>query len=118
MIGNITAGQTGQFAVTLQWPGGVTPPAGYNPAFTASSPDPLITLTPASVDDTNGAVPLAQQDVATVAANDANTSGAVSFSCIGTDGVTVLTSNAVSFIITQPAPPPPAEPTLVATQVG
>ena len=118
MIGNIVAGQTGQFACAINFPDGVTPPAGFNPVLKPSSPDSLITFAPATVDATAGAVPLAQQFVATVDATDANTSGQMSFSCLGTDGVTVLTSNAVSFTITPAPPPPPTEPTLVASQVA
>ena len=117
-IGNITAGQTGQFAVAINFPSGVTPPAGYAPTITWSSPDPLITFAPATVDLTAGAIPLAQQAVATVDATDTLTSGVVGASALGTDGVTVLLSNVVSFTITPLPPPPPTEPTLVASQVG
>ena len=117
MIGNITAGQTGQFACAVNFPAGVVPPAGYTPQLTPSSPDPLITFKPATVDLTSGAIPLAQQFVATVDPTDVNTSGQIGFSAIGTDGVTVLNSNVVTFTIT-PATVPPTEPTLVASQVG
>jgi hypothetical protein len=117
-IGNITAGQTGQFAVAINFPSGVTPPVGYAPAITWSSPDPLITFAPATTDLTAGAIPLAQQVVATVAASDTATSGVVACTALGTDGVTVLTSNQVNFTITPATPPPPTEPTLVASQVG
>ena len=118
MIGNITARQTGQFACAVNFPSGVTPPAGFTPSLTPSSPDPLITFAPATVDETNGAVPLAQQFVATVDPTDTNTSGQVGFSCLGTDGVTVLISNVVTFSITSGTPPPPNEPELVASQVA
>ena len=117
-IGNITAGQTGQFAVVLEWPSGVTAPSSYDPSITWSSPDPLITFAPATADLTSGAVPLAQQIVATVGASDENTSGVVACTALGTDGVTVLTSNQVSFTITPGTVTPPSEPTLVASQVG
>ena len=118
-IGNITAGQTGQFAVAIDFPSGVTAPAGYAPTITWSSPDPLITFAPATTDLTSGAVPLSQQIVATVDPTDTATSGVVACTALGTDGVTVLTSNLVSFSITPAtAPPPPTEPTLVASQVG
>jgi hypothetical protein len=116
-IGNITAGQTGQFAVVIDFPAGVTAPAGFTPVLTWSSPDPLITFTPATTDLTAGVTPLSQQIVATVGATDTATSGSVGASCLGTDGVTVLTSNVVTFTIT-PAVIPPTEPTLVASQVG
>ena len=119
MIGNITAGQTGQFACAINFPAGVTPPAGYKPSLAPSSPDPLITFAPATVDQTNGAVPLEQQFVATVDAADTNTSGQMGFSALGTDGVTVLQSNVVTFTITPASPPPPpTEPTLAASQVA
>jgi len=118
-IGSIAPGTTGQFAVVLNWPSGVTPPASFSPVFTAESPDPLITFAPATTDLTSGAVPLAQQVVLSVPLSDTNTSGQMGFSCLGTDGVTVLTSNVVSFSIPQSAPPPPpSEPTLTASQVG
>ena len=115
MIGNITAGQTGQFAVAINFPSGVSAPAGFAPVPTWSSPDPLITFAPATTDLTNGAIPLAQQVVATVGAGDTNTSGVVAATILGVDGVTVLTSNQVSFTIT---PASVTEPTLVASQVG
>jgi hypothetical protein len=117
-IGNITAGQTGQFAVEINFPSGVTGPAGYAPTITWSSPDSLITFTPATTDLTSGAVPLSQQIVATVDPTDTATSGVVACTALGTDGVTVLTSNQVSFTITPATAPPPTEPTLVASQVG
>lgn len=116
-IGNITAGQTGQFACAVNFPSGVTAPAGYVPVLTWSSPDPNITFAPATVDLTSGAIPLSQQTVATIAASDTATSGVVACTALGTDGVTVLTSNQVSFTIT-PATVPPTEPTLLASQVG
>jgi hypothetical protein len=116
-IGNITAGQTGQFAIAIDFPSGVTPPAGYEPTITWSSPDPLITFAPATEDLTAGAIPLSQQIVATVAATDTATSGSVGGSALGVDGVTELASNVVTFTIT-PAAPPVTEPTLVASQVG
>jgi hypothetical protein len=118
MIGNITAGQSGQFAVAINFPDGVPVPPGYAPTITWSSPDPLITFAPATADLTAGAIPLAQQVVATVDATDTQTSGVVGASALGTDGVTVLLSNVVSFSITPLPPPPPTEPTLVASQVG
>jgi hypothetical protein len=116
-IGNITAGQTGQFAVAIDFPAGVTAPAGYEPTLTFSSPDSLITFAPATIDLTNGAIPLSQQVVATVPASDTNTSGIIAATALGTDGVTVLTSNQVSFTIT-PTAVAPTEPTLVLSQVG
>ena len=115
-IGNITAGQTGQFGIAINFPSGVTPPAGYNPTINWSSSDSNITFQPATTDLSNGAIPLSQQVVASVPASDTNTTASIGGSCLGTDGVTVLTSNPVSFSIT-PAPPP-TEPTLVASQLG
>jgi hypothetical protein len=118
-IGNINAGGTGQFAIAVNFPAGVTPPAGYVPVITWSSPDPLITFAPATTDLTGGTIPLAQQIIATVDPTDTATSGAVGGSALGTDGTTVLTSNVVTFTITPSGPPPPpTEPTLVASQVG
>jgi len=116
-IGNITAGQTGQFAVAINFPPGVTAPANYSPIINWSSPDPLITFTPATTDVTGGAVPLSQQIVATVDPTDTATSGSVGASALGTDGASVLSSNVVTFTIT-PASVPPTEPTLVASQVA
>lgn len=116
--GSIAAGSTGQFAVAIDFPSGVTAPAGYAPTITWSSPDPLITFAPATTDLTSGAVPLSQQIVATVDPTDTATSGIVACTAPGTDGVTVLTSNQVSFTITPATAPPPTEPTLVASQVG
>jgi hypothetical protein len=116
-IGNITAGQTGQFAMAVVFPAGVTPSAGYTPVITWSSPDPLITFSPATTDLTGGAIPLAQQVVATVDKTDTATTFSIGGSAIGTDGVTVLTSNVVTGTIT-PSTVPPTEPTLVASQVG
>lgn len=115
-IGNITAGQSGQFAVAIEFPPGVSAPAGYAPTITWSSPDPLISFAPATTDLTSGAIPLAQQVVATVDASDTETSGVVAATALGTDGVTELVSNQVSFTISPAAPA--AEPTLVASQVG
>jgi hypothetical protein len=117
-IGSIAPGSTGQFAVAVNFPAGVTPPANFAPVLTWSSPDPKITFSPATADLTNGAIPLSQQIVAAVDPTDTATEGAVGASALGTDGVTVLTSNVVTFAITQAPPPPPAEPTLVASQVG
>ena len=116
-IGNITAGQSGQFACAVNYPAGVTPPSTPL-TVVPQSPDPLITFAPATVDQTNGAVPLAQQFVATVDPTDTETSGQVAFAALGTDGVTELASNVVTFTITPATPPPPAEPTLVASQVA
>ena len=116
-IGNITAGQTGQFAVAINFPSGVTAPSGYAPTLTWSSPDPLITFAPATVDLTSGVIPLSQQVVATVDKSDTLTLGSIGASALGTDGVTVLTSNVVTFTIT-PGTVSPTEPTLVASQVG
>jgi hypothetical protein len=117
MIGSIAPGATGQFACAINFPAGVTPPAGYNPVLTPSSPDPLITFAPATTDATGGAIPLAQQFVATVDPTDIATTGSVGFSTLGTDGVTVLVSNVVTFTIAS-VTPPPTEPTLVASQVA
>ncbi len=114
-IGNITAGTTGQFGVAINFPSGVTAPAGFNPSITWSSPDPLITFAPASVDASNGALPLSQQIEATVGAGDTNTSGVVAATALGVDGFTVLTSNQVSFTI---SPASATEPTLVASQLA
>lgn len=116
-IGTIVAGQTGQFAVTVNFPAGVTPPVGYAPTLNFSSSDASITFAPATTDLTNGAVPLTQQVVATVPASDANTSAQIAATALGTDGVTVLTSNVVTVSIT-PQAVPPTEPTLVLSQVG
>jgi hypothetical protein len=116
-IGNITAGQSGQFAVAIDFPAGVTPPAGYAPVITWSSPDPLITFAPATSDASGGTIPLSQQVIASVAPTDTATSGSVGASALGTDGVTELTSNVVTFTISPPALPP-AEPTLVASQLA
>jgi hypothetical protein len=116
-IGNITAGTTGQFACALNWPSGVTPPANYAPIFIPSSPDSLITFAAATVDETGGAIPLAQQVVLTVPQNDTATSGAMGFAALGVDGSTTLQSNLVTFVIT-PAVTSPTEPTLVASQVA
>jgi hypothetical protein len=117
-IGSIAPGTTGQFAGVITFPAGVTAPAGYNPTLNWSSPDPLITFAPATTDATNGAVPLANQVVATVASSDTAANGSVGFAFLGTDGVTVISSNVVSFTIPQVAPPPPVEPTGVASQVA
>jgi hypothetical protein len=115
-IGSIAPGSSGQFAVVLNWPAGVTPPANYNPVFTPSSSDPDIAFAPATQDLSNGTIPLAQQFVASVPLSDTvDSTGEVGFSALGTDGVTVLESNVVDFTIPQA---PPAEPTLVATQIG
>jgi hypothetical protein len=123
MIGNIIAGQTGQFGCAISFPAGVSAPAGYDPPVTPSSPDPLITFQPATQDLSSpaGSVPLANQFVATVGAADISPTGQVVFTALGTDGVTVLQSNIVNFAIT-PAqitpPPPPTEPALVASQLA
>jgi hypothetical protein len=117
-IGSIAPGATGQFAGAINFPAGVTPPTGFSPTLKWSSSDSGITFAPATADLTNGAIPLAQQVIATVPTGDTNTTASVGFSIIGTDGVTVLTSNVVSFTIPQAPPPPPVEPTLVASQVG
>jgi hypothetical protein len=119
MIGNITAGQTGQFGGVIQFPAGVTPPAGYNPTLTWSSSDPGITFAPATTDLSTppGLIPLANQVVATVPTGDTDTSAEVGFSFLGVDGETVIDSNPVPFMIT-PAPPPPTEPTGLASQLA
>jgi len=117
-IGSIAPGSTGQFAGAINFPAGVTAPTGFSPTLVWSSSDAGITFAPATTDLTGGAVPLAQQVVATVPTGDTNATASIGFSIIGTDGVTVLTSNVVSFAIPQAPPPPPTEPTLVASQVG
>jgi hypothetical protein len=117
-IGSIAPGTTGQFAGVIQFPSGVTAPTGYNPTLTWSSSDDSITFAPATTDATNGAVPLANQVVASVPSSDTSTSAQVAFSFLGTDGETVINSNAVSFSIPQAPPPPPSEPTGVASQVA
>jgi hypothetical protein len=116
-IGTIVAGQSGQFAVAVNFPAGITAPAGYVPLITPSSSDPLVTFAPATTDLSNGAVPLSQQFVATVAASDTNTSAQIGATALGTDGVTVLTANVLTVAIT-PVTVPPTEPTLVLSQVG
>ena len=116
MLGTITAGQTGQFAVAINFPAGVVAPSGYAPAITWSSPDPLITFAPATVDLTGGTIPLSQQTIATVGASDTATSGSIGASALGVDGVTVLTSNVVTFTIAPAVST--TEPALVVSQVG
>jgi hypothetical protein len=116
-IGSIAPGTTGQFSGVVQFPSGVTAPAGYNPSLTWSSSDSSITFAPATTDATNGAIPLANQVVASVPSGDTNTTASVSFTFAAPDGTTI-TSNAVSFSIPQAPPPPPAEPTGIATQVA
>jgi len=116
-IGSIAPGTTGQFAGVLNFPAGQSAPAGYNPQLTWSSSDPSITFAPATTDATNGAIPLDNQVVASVPVGDTLTDAQVAFTALGTDGVTVLTSNPVSFQIPQTTPPP-TEPTLVASQVA
>lgn len=116
-IGSIAPGASGQFACAVNYPAGVNPPP--TPLVVVpSSPDQLITFAPATVDQTNGAIPLAQQFVATVDPTDTKASGKVAFAALGTDGETILASNVVTFDIPQAPPPPPAEPTLVASQVA
>lgn len=117
-IGNIAAGSTGQFGVAINFPSGVTPPAGYNPTLTFSSSDPAITFAPATVDASNGAIPLSQQVVASVPLSDTNTSASFAATALGTDGVTVLTTNTVTVTLTPAPPPPPTEPTLVLSQLA
>jgi hypothetical protein len=117
-IGSIAPGSTGQFAGVVQFPAGVTAPAGYNPTLTWQSSDASITFAPATTDATSGAVPLANQVVASVPTGDTNTSAQVGFTFIAPDGTTIA-SNVVSFSIPQgTTPPPPSEPTGVASQVA
>jgi hypothetical protein len=120
-LGSITPGSTGQFALSINFPAGVTPPSGYDPTIQFSSSDPSITFAPATTDLTNGSVPLSQQVVATVPLTDTAVTAQIAATALGTDGVTVLTSNVVTIAIPQappPPPPPPTEPTLVLSQVG
>jgi hypothetical protein len=120
-IGSIAPGSTGQFALAINFPEGVTPPPGYDPTIEYTSSDPAITFSPATTDLTNGSVPLSQQVVAAVPPTDTSTTAQIAATALGTDGVTVLTSNVVTIAIPQPPPPPPPppiEPTLVLSQVG
>ncbi len=113
-IGNITAGSTGQFAAAVQFPSGVTAPSGYTPSVTWSSPDPLITFTPATTDLSGGTIPLSQQTIVNVDATDTNTSGTIGASALAPDGTAI--SATFSFTIT-PATTV-TEPTLVITQLA
>jgi hypothetical protein len=115
-IGSIAPGTTGQFAGVVNFPSGVTAPAGYNPTLNWSSSDTSITFAPATADATNGAVPLANQVVASVPTGDTGTSAQVGFSLLAPDGVTVIPSNAVSFAIPQSTST--TQPTGVASQVA
>jgi hypothetical protein len=114
-IGSIAPGTSGQFGVVINFPSGVTAPAGYNPTLTFSSNDIGITFAPATVDASNGAIPLSQQVVATVPSTDTSTSAQIVATALGTDGVTPLTSNIVQFTIPQA---PATEPTLVLSQLS
>jgi hypothetical protein len=116
-IGSIAPGTTGQFAVVFNFPAGTSAPAGFPTNLTSSSPDPLITFAPATTDASGGTIPLSQQVVLSVPTGDTNTTGQMGFTCTGTDGVTTLTSNVVSFAIPQPGTSA-TEPTLVASQLA
>ena len=56
--------------MTLNIPSGVTPPAGYTYAPQVSTPESSVSVSPATTDQTGGAVPLAQQFIVTDAATD------------------------------------------------
>jgi hypothetical protein len=116
-IGSIAPGTTGQFAVVFNFPAGTSAPAGFPTNLTPSSPDPLITFAPATTDASGGTIPLSQQVVLSVPTGDTNTTGQMGFTCTGTDGVTTLTSNVVSFAIPQSGTSA-TEPTLVASQLA
>lgn len=113
-IGSIPAGSTGQFAAAVQFPSGVTAPSGYTPSVTWSSPDSLITFTPATTDLSGGTIPLSQQIIVNVDATDANTSGTIGASSTAPDG-TVITATS-TFTITPAVSV--TEPTLVITQLA
>ena len=119
-LGNIAPGASGQFGVAINFPSGVNAPAGYNPTLTFSSSDPAITFAPATVDASGGTIPLAQQVIASVPASDTSTTASFAATALGTDGVTVLTSNTVTVTISAggPPPPPPTEPVLVLSQLA
>lgn len=85
-IGNIVAGTTGQLAAVLLENGvAYTAPAGSTYVFTPSvtSSDPLVTITPATVDASGGTVPLADQFLLTVDGADAG--GTAVFTATATD---------------------------------
>lgn len=118
MIGSIPPGGTGQFGVAVNWPAGSTPDPKYVPQITWQSPDPKITFSPATTDQSGGAIPLSQQIIATVDPTDANANGSVGAAAPGVDGVTPLVSNVDTFAIPAAPPPPPVEPTLVLSQLA
>ena len=109
-IGNIVAGTTGQISAVL-FENGVpyTAPADstyvFTPALACS--DPLVTISPATVDASNGTVPLANQFLVTVEASDAG--GTAVFTATATDPnggtatgtlSTPITAEAQNFTIT------------------
>lgn len=98
-IGNINAGSTGQFGATLLDNGApYVAPSGstyvFTPTFSAS--DTTVTFAPATTDASAGAIPLADQTVMSVPANDTGTSVTVGVSAVAPDGTTVTATLVVT----------------------
>lgn len=114
-IGNISAGSTGQLSTSLLENGlPFVPPAGstFQLALTYSSNDPEVTFEAATVDATDGAAPLSQQEVVSVPAGDEGTSVTITISAVDPDG------NSISTTITIQLTPGPRVFTLVTSQVA
>lgn len=88
--------------MTLNIPAGVTPPAGYSYQPNVTTAESTVTVAPSTVDQTNGAVPLAQQFIVTDAATDSpNTT-----SFTATDPAGFAQPLSFTFGWTAAAPPP------------
>ncbi len=88
-IGNIVAGTTGQIEAEVYENGVLyNPPVGstYAPTFTWTASDPSVTFTPATADDSDGAVPLGQQIVVNVPAGDTSTSVTITATTVDPNG--------------------------------
>ena len=114
-VGNIVAGTTGQLEAEV-FENGVlyTPPVGttYTPAITWTSSDAEVTFTPATADDSGGAVPLTQQIVVNIPAGDTSTSVTITATTTDPNG------NPLTGTISIPVTSAPQTFTLNVTQVA
>jgi hypothetical protein len=86
-LGTIAPGSTGQFGAVLL-NNGAPDTSGFVPSFTFTASDPSVTFAPATTDASNGAIPLAQQVVASVPAGDTLGSATITATCTDPNGAT------------------------------
>jgi hypothetical protein len=95
-LGTIAPGSTGQFGAQLL-SNGAPDTSGFVPSFTWTSSDPSVTFAAATTDASNGAIPLANQTVASVPTGD--TLGSVTITATATDPNGATQSGSVTVAI-------------------